>query len=92
VRIFDSRIEVQSPGRLPAHVTPKNILDERFARNGALVRLLNKFPDPPNRDAFPIHAAEGLRTARSKPKYRASSACSTAFRQHALQSLLGLCQ
>lgn len=46
VRLFDNRIEVQSPGRLPAHVTPKNILDERFARNGAIVRLLNKFSDP----------------------------------------------
>jgi ATP-dependent DNA helicase RecG len=61
VRIFDNRIEVQSPGRLPAHVTPKNILDERFARNGAIVRLLNKFPNPPNRDV-----GEGLNTAFEK--------------------------
>ena len=61
VRIFDNRIEVQSPGRLPAHVTRKNILDERFARNGAIVRLLNKFPDPPNRDV-----GEGLNTAFEK--------------------------
>jgi ATP-dependent DNA helicase RecG len=58
VRIFDNRIEVQSPGRLPAHVTPKNILSERFARNGQVVRLLNKFPDPPNQDV-----GEGLNTA-----------------------------
>ena len=61
VRIFDNRVEVQSPGRLPAHVTPKNILDERFARNGTIVRLLNKFPDPPNRDV-----GEGLNTAFEK--------------------------
>ena len=61
IRIFDNRIEVQSPGRLPAHVTAKNCLDERFARNGALVRLLNKFPDPPNRDV-----GEGLDTAFEK--------------------------
>jgi ATP-dependent DNA helicase RecG len=61
VRIFDNRIEVQSPGRLPAHVTPDNILKERFARNGAIVRLLNKFPDPPNRDV-----GEGLNTAFEK--------------------------
>jgi ATP-dependent DNA helicase RecG len=47
VRIFDNRIEVESPGRLPAHVTPKNILHERFARNGAIVRLLNKLPTRP---------------------------------------------
>ncbi|NUJ80688.1 putative DNA binding domain-containing protein [Methylocystis sp. FS] len=61
VRIFDNRIEVQSPGRLPAHITPENILNERFARNGAIVRLLNKFPNPPNRDV-----GEGLNTAFEK--------------------------
>lgn len=58
IRIFDNRIEVQSPGSLPAHVTIKNILDERFARNGAIVRILNKFPNPPNKDV-----GEGLNTA-----------------------------
>ena len=58
IRIFDNRIKVQSPGRLPAHVTVKNILNERFARNGAVVRILNKFPDPPNKDV-----GEGLNTA-----------------------------
>jgi ATP-dependent DNA helicase RecG len=58
VRIFDNRVEVQSPGRLPAHITPKNILKERFARNASIVRLINKFPDPPNKDV-----GEGLNTA-----------------------------
>lgn len=58
IRVFDNRIEVESPGRLPAHVTPENILDERFARNGNLVRLLNKYPTPPNKDV-----GEGLNTA-----------------------------
>jgi ATP-dependent DNA helicase RecG len=58
VRVFDNRIEVDSPGRLPAHITPENVLRERFARNGALVRWINKFPDPPNKDV-----GEGLRTA-----------------------------
>ena len=58
IRIFDNRVEVQSPGRLPAHITVENILDERFARNGIVVRLLNKFPDPPNKDV-----GEGLNTA-----------------------------
>jgi ATP-dependent DNA helicase RecG len=58
VRIFDNRIEVASPGRLPAHITPTNILSERFARNGSIVRWINKFPDPPNKDV-----GEGLRTA-----------------------------
>ena len=58
VRIFDNRVEVESPGRLPAHITAKNILKERFARNGNLVRVINKFPDPPNKDV-----GEGLNTA-----------------------------
>jgi len=43
---------------LPGHITVRNILDEQFARNGALVRLINKFPDPPNKDV-----GEGLNTA-----------------------------
>ena len=58
IRIFDNRIEVESPGLLPGHVTTRNILDEQFARNGALVRLINKFPNPPNKDV-----GEGLNTA-----------------------------
>ena len=39
VRVFDNRIEIFSPGPLPAHVTIANILDERFARNQKIVRL-----------------------------------------------------
>lgn len=58
IRVFDNRIEVESPGRLPAHITVENILDERFARNGNIVRLINKFPNPPNMDV-----GEGLNTA-----------------------------
>ena len=41
IRLFDNRIEVAS-GVLPGHITVDNILDERFARNPAIVRLLNK--------------------------------------------------
>lgn len=58
IRVFDNRIEVQSPGKLPAHVTERNILEERFSRNGVMVRMLNKFPNPPNKDV-----GEGLNTA-----------------------------
>jgi len=58
IRIFDNRIEVESPGRFPAHITEDNIMDERFARNGSVVRLINKFPNPPNKDV-----GEGLNTA-----------------------------
>lgn len=58
IRIFDNRVEILSPGTLPGHVTAENILSERFARNPALVRLINKFPNPPNKDV-----GEGLNTA-----------------------------
>jgi ATP-dependent DNA helicase RecG len=61
IRIFDNRVEVQSPGRLPAHITLENILQERYARNGTIVRILNKFPNPPNKDV-----GEGLKTAFAK--------------------------
>lgn len=57
VRIFDDRVEVESPGKLPAHITAQNILHERFARNPKIVRLLNKFKNPPNKDV-----GEGLNT------------------------------
>ncbi|WOJ92929.1 ATP-binding protein [Congregibacter variabilis] len=60
VRVFDNRIEVESPGRLPGHVTPANILDTQSARNPTLVRLINKFENPPNQDV-----GEGLNTAFS---------------------------
>lgn len=58
IRIFDNRVEVESPGRLPAHITVENILDERFSRNGNLVRIINKFANAPNKDI-----GEGLNTA-----------------------------
>lgn len=58
IRIYDNRIEIESPGRLPGHVTAHNILDTQCARNPTVVRLINKFPDPPNKDV-----GEGLNTA-----------------------------
>lgn len=58
IRIFDNRIEVESPGKLPGQVTTKNILDTQSARNPRIVRLINKFPDAPNKDV-----GEGLNTA-----------------------------
>ncbi len=58
IQIYDNRVEVMSPGSLPAHITPENILTERYARNGVIVRLINKFPNPPNKDV-----GEGLNTA-----------------------------
>lgn len=69
VRIFDNRIEIESPGRLPGHVTVTNILDTRTIRNGKIVRLINKFPNPPNKDMGEglNAAAEAMRKVRLKP-------------------------
>src|SRR5690606_29366293 len=50
ISIFDNRVEVRSTGRLPGHITRENILQERFSRNLTIVRLLNKYPDAPNKD------------------------------------------
>lgn len=58
IRVFDNRVEIESPGRLPGHVTTQNILDTQSARNPSFVRLINKFPNPPNKDV-----GEGLNTA-----------------------------
>lgn len=58
IRVFDNRIEVESPGRLAGPITVKNILKQRFARNKKIVRLIAKFPSPPNKDV-----GEGLNTA-----------------------------
>lgn len=50
LRIFDNRIEVESPGWFSGFVTPETILDERFARNPIIERTLRKMPNPPNLD------------------------------------------
>ena len=58
IRIFDNRVEVESPGKLPGYVTVENILTAQSARNPKIVRLINKFPQAPNKDV-----GEGLNTA-----------------------------
>lgn len=57
IRVFDNRVEVRSPGRLPGHMTLNNLLTDRFSRNPTINRLINKYPDPPNKDI-----GEGLKT------------------------------
>ncbi len=57
VRIFDNRIEVESPGLLPGNITTATI--ERagsFSRNPLIAANLREFPEPPN-----IDAGEGVR-------------------------------
>lgn len=63
VQIFDNRIEVLSPGRLPGFVTKDNILEVRYARNPRIVGMLSKYKNPPNKDI-----GEGLNTAFQKMK------------------------
>src|SRR5690606_33197367 len=63
VRIFDNRVEIQSPGKLPGYMNLGNLYDERFSRNPNLVRLLHNLPDPVNHDI-----GEGLDTARNELK------------------------
>jgi len=43
VRMFDDRLEVESPGRLPGHVRLDNLVQERFSRNPQIVRALIEF-------------------------------------------------
>ena len=57
IRIFASRMEVESPGLLPGNVTVTNIgTTGSRPRNRALVDHLREFPTPPNLDA-----GEGVR-------------------------------
>jgi ATP-dependent DNA helicase RecG len=61
ILIFDNRIEILSPGKLPGYVNTQNILDARFSRNSKMVRTLNRYKDPPNKDL-----GEGLNTTFQK--------------------------
>lgn len=63
VRIFDNRIEVQSPGKLPGYMNLENLYEERFSRNPNIVRMLHNLPDPVNHDI-----GEGLDTAKNELK------------------------
>lgn len=52
IRIFDNRIELESPGEFPANITPSSIATARSApRNISLVNGVREFPNPPNADA-----------------------------------------
>ena len=61
--IYNNRIEVISPGRLPGYVTVDNILEARYARNSKIVRTLNRYKEAPNKDL-----GEGLNTTFQKMK------------------------
>jgi ATP-dependent DNA helicase RecG len=61
--IFNNRLEIISPGKLPGYVTEQNFLDARYSRNTKIVRTLNRYKNPPNKDM-----GEGLNTAFQKMK------------------------
>jgi ATP-dependent DNA helicase RecG len=63
ILIYNDRIEVLSPGRLPGYVTVDNILEARYARNSKIVRTLNRYKEAPNKDL-----GEGLNTTFQKMK------------------------
>ncbi|MDF3130764.1 ATP-binding protein [Kiritimatiellaeota bacterium B1221] len=63
VRVYDNRVEIQSPGKLPGYMSVENLYEERFSRNPNLVRMLHNLPDPVNHDI-----GEGLDTARNELK------------------------
>jgi ATP-dependent DNA helicase RecG len=63
IKIYDNRIEVVSPGKLPGFMTIDNLYTDRFSRNPNINRLIHNAPDPLNHDI-----GEGLDTARNELK------------------------
>lgn len=43
IMMFDDRLEIHSPGKLPNIVTVENIMHERFSRNPRIARTLTEF-------------------------------------------------
>jgi ATP-dependent DNA helicase RecG len=74
VRIFDDRVEVESPGRLPGNLTPATIEKTgSVPRNSLLARHLREFPNPPNVDAgegVPMMFAQMENANLYEPLYR----------------------
>ena len=74
IRIFDDRVEVESPGRLPGSLTPATIEKTgSVPRNGLLARHLREFPNPPNVDAgegVPMMFAQMAQASLYEPLYR----------------------
>jgi ATP-dependent DNA helicase RecG len=74
IRIFDDRMEVESPGVFPGSITASTIAKKgSFARNALIALNLREFPNPPN-----IDAGEGVKmmffemaiAKRYPPQYR----------------------
>lgn len=67
VKIYEDRVEVDSPGLLPYNITRTNIgwVRAEGYRNDLLVKHLREFPSPPNLDQN-----EGVRAMRSEMSAR----------------------
>ena len=63
IRIFEDRVQVESPGLFPYNITVMNIGHVRAEgyRNDLIVKHLRDFPSPPNLDQ-----SEGVRAMRSE--------------------------
>jgi len=74
IHIFDDRVEVKSPGRLPGNLTPATIGKAgSVPRNSLLARHLREFPAPPNVDAgegVPMMFAQMAKANLYEPLYR----------------------
>lgn len=63
INIYQNRIDVKSPGKLPGFVNESNYLDVRYSRNPKIVRTLARYKNAINKDL-----GEGLNTAFDKMK------------------------
>ena len=74
IRIFDDRIEIESPGVFPGAITPSNVdkLGSK-ARNPLIAQNMREFPVPPNIDAgegVKMMFAEMAQAMLYPPQYR----------------------
>ncbi len=74
IRLFDDRIEVESPGVFPGTITPATIAKAGSKARNPLVALnLREFPEPPNIDGgegVPMMFAEMAAARLYPPQYR----------------------
>ncbi|MDF1580934.1 MAG: ATP-binding protein [Desulfuromonadales bacterium] len=77
IRIFDDRLEVDSPGVFPGNITPANIVKAGSkARNPLIAKTLRDSPVPPNFDlneGVPMMFAEMAIAHLYPPQYRQST-------------------
>lgn len=48
IRIFDNRVEIESPGRLPEGIAVDSMLTTKVTRNSKIAYFINEFQDMPN--------------------------------------------